>query len=332
MPEGSRFWLALAVVIAALAGCSSGAPAEVTAVIDGGSATVALLGETVVAAAPGSTVTVTHAGDTVSGVEAPVTHALVAAAADSLPPLFDRGAGGLVPNPAVWGSCQGGDVAAARGGCPLQAGEGPEAWDGQTYWSLGAMLPGEQRHLQLAGDIPTGDHVLVCALHPRLRVVVRVGDAAGATTVQPAAGDAVGRAEQAARQGEPPPDTVTAGIAVEDPAAFVAALHPATIRVRAGEAVTWRAGARAPVDVVFGARPGELSLSHTAPADGLPEGEATGWDGRGVLRSGFLSADPGAGASAAAWTVTFTVPGTYRYTSRFGEQMSGTVVVQEGPR
>ena len=93
-------------------------------------------------------------------------------------------------------------------------------------------------------------------------------------------------------------------------------------------------GGRAPVDVVFGAKAdhaGEnpLSLSHTVPTDGIPAGDADAWDGDGELRSGFLSADRTAGAAAQEWTVTFTLPGTYMYVSRFGDAMIGTVIVEE---
>jgi plastocyanin len=323
-------------VVLAVSGCGLGGPSEVAVRIDGGTDGVALLGDVVVAAGAGDTVTVHHATTLVSGAEAPTTHALVAAGADALPPIFGAGAGGIIPNPAVWGPCGGGTADEAVGQCPVPAVEGPTAWDGRSYWSLGAMLPGEQRELVLSDDIADGDHVLVCALHPQLRLVVRVGgDAEESAT--PSAGQ---RSDAAREQAVAVADSgarpiVLAGVDVEEQAAFVSVFAPETVRVAVGDSVTWRAGARTPVDVVFGAGgadQGELSLSHTAPEDGLPSGDASGWDGRGELRSGFLSADPAAGASGAEWTVTFTQPGTFTYASRFSDLMTGTVVVEEDTR
>ena len=319
----------MAAAVVAVA-CSSGAPAEVAVGIDGGSSQVALLGDVVVAADAGSTVTVRHATEPIAGHEAPTTHALVTPGDAGPPPLFTHGAGGIVPNPAVWGPCRGGDLAAAAGQCPVPPAEGPDGWDGSSYWALGAMLPGEQRELPLSSDLPDGDHILVCALHPQLRLVVRVGGAAPATVSEDPevrANMAVKRASQVA--GTTDAGVVLGGVQVDDVPAYLRAFAPDVIRVTVGDSVTWRAGSRAPVDVVFGTDDEELSLSHTGPEDGLPAGSATGWDGRGELRSGFLSADPSAGAGAAEWTVTFTRPGTYPYASRFSDEMTGTVVVEE---
>lgn len=327
-----RQWVPVALVALAVSACSGATPDDVAVAIDGGTAQVALLGDVVVAAEPGATVTVRHATPPEVGSEAPMTHALVATPADDLPPVFDQGAGGIVPNPAVWGPCRGGEPAAATGQCPVAAVDGPQAWDGRTYWSLGAMLPGEERELPLSRELPDGDHALVCALHPQLRLVVRVG-AEGTPSARDTEGQ-VGAArhraaEIAATAGR---RVVVAGIDVDDPPAYVSSFSPDVMHVDVGDAVTWRAGARAPVDVVFGADHEELSLSHTTPADGLPSAGGRRWNGRGILRSGFLSADPAAGASATEWTVRFTRPGTYTYASRFSDQMGGTVVVEEDAR
>lgn len=329
-----RRWVpATLVALVALTGGCSGAPADVTTEIDGGTSQVALLGEVVVPAQPGATVTVRHVTAPTPGAEAPMTHALVAAPATALPPVFDRGAGGIVPNPAVWGPCRGGDAAEATGQCPVAAAEdAPQAWDGRSYWSLGAMLPGEERELPLDPELADGDHMLVCALHPRLRLVVRVGDAP-----TPAARDTQGQVAAAQQRADQVAATsgarvVTAGVDVDEPPAYVSSFTPDVMHVEVGDAVTWRAGARAPVDVVFGADHEELSLSHTAPDDGVPAGDPRAWNGRGELRSGFLSADAEAGASAAEWTVTFTRPGTYEYASRFADGMTGTIVVERKSR
>ena len=323
---------AASVVAVVLAACSGGSAAQDVAVaIDGGSAQVALLGDVVVAADAGGTVTVRHATEPVPGHEAPMTHALVTPAEAGPPPVFTQGAGGIVPNPAVWGPCRGGDLAAAAGQCPAPADEGADGWDGRSYWALGAMLPGEERELPLSSELPDGDHILVCALHPALRLIVRVGagDAQPPPRARTAAAEVDAAVNAATRGPIGGPGVVRAGVPLDDPAAYVAAFSPGRVLLTVGDSLTWQAGARAPVDVVFGADHEELSLSHTTPADGLPDGDATGWDGRGPLRSGFLSADATAGAAAAEWTVTFTRPGTYRYASRFADDMTGTVVVQD---
>lgn len=120
---------------------------------------------------------------------------------------------------------------------------------------------------------------------------------------------------------------VLAGVPADE--ADVARFAPETVTVSVGGTVTWRAGARSPVDVVFGVDPRDLSLAHTEPTDANASGDADGWDGRGVVQSGFLSKDPTAGARAQSWSVTFTRPGTYEYRSRFGRSLRGTVVVTD---
>ena len=324
-----RLLVLLAVVALTVPACSRG-EADSVARVDGGTEAVALLGEVVVPVAAGSTVTIRHASEpTAEAEEAPVTHAFVSAReADALPPIFARRAGGLSPNPAVWGACRGGSTEEAQNDCPVPPIEGPSRWDGSAYWSTGAMLPGETREVPIAEDIPRGDHMLICALHPGLRVVVRVGAAAPDRTERDVESD-VSTALAFAAEGDPHrgPNVVDAGISTGD--AYVAQFAPAEIRVAAGGSVTWRAGSRTPVDVVFGtAEDEEVTLTHTEPRDALPTGNADGWDGRGKLSSGFLSADPTAGAAAATWTATFTRPGTYRYVSRFSPTLTGTVVVE----
>lgn len=316
--------LALAMGLAACAG------APPLAEVDGGTPEVALLGELILPAEPGDTVTISHTsprseGD---GEEAPVTHAFVGGTGDGLPPIFVESGGGLAPNPGVWGACRGGDAAAAAQGCPIPPVEGPRAWNGRDYWSIGAMVPGESREVAIADDIAAGDHPLVCALHPALRVVVRVGHGAPeppARDVEAAVADALAAA--AAPDPHQGPWEVLAGVGTGD--AYVARFVPETVTVPVGATVTWEAGARTPVDVVFGIDSHDLSLVHTEPADANPSGDTDAWDGKGVVRSGFLSSDVSAGARARTWSVTFTEPGTYTYASRFAPTLTGTVVVAD---
>lgn len=319
--------VAAAGLAASAVGCKGG---EVAGDIDGGAFDVALLRDLEIAVRPGETVVLRHAGESVAEAEAPILHAFIGPE-EELPPLFVPQAGGLVPAPAVWNVCRGGAAEETEGVCPMPLAEGPAAWDGRSYWSTGALAPSETRAIPLADDISEGDHILTCALHPTLRVMFRVGGEAASHTAAAAGEVEAARAavEDDARGSHV---TVTAGLTVGE--AYVAAFSPRIVRVPVGGSVTWRAGARAPVDVVFGISVDQrdrnpLSLVRTVPTDGMPAGAADAWDGRGELRSGFLSADSSAGAAAQEWTVTFTRPGTYAYASRFGDAMVGTVIVEE---
>ena len=309
-----------------LASCSRSSSGQAT--VDGGTPDVALLGDTIVTAAGGDTITIVHGSEPQTDAENPVNHAFVAPAADgALPPLFVPRGGGLAPNAGVWGACRGGDVAEAVDGCPIPPIEGPQAWDGRSYWSTGAMLPGEEREVPLGDDIAPGDHPMVCALHPGLRVVVRVDAAApDAPTRDVEAEVAAARAFAAEADPHQGPTQVNAGVAA--PNAYVAVFAPETLRISAGETVTWRATGRAPVDVVFGASEEQLDLSHAQPADALPKGNPSAYAGKGLLQSGFLSADRTAGASGSSWAVTFPRPGPYRYASRFSATLQGMVIVE----
>ena len=291
-------------------------------VVDGGGDGVVMLGDVVVPAEAGGTVEIEHGGAPAPpDDEAPVTHAFVGGAGDQLPPLFSAAGGGRIPNPAVWGPCTGGSVAEADGQCPAPATTDPR-WDGSSYWSTGAMLPGEKREITLAENFPPGESVLVCAIHPQLRVLIRTdGQADGAGTPGPDVDAAIAAAEAQQR----PPATVSAGALVDG--AYVGRFLPAEIRIRAGESVTWVPGGRAPVDVVFNGE--ELDLLHAEPPDANPTGDPRGWTGEGELGSGFLSGDPEAGAAAVRWRVTFSRPGRYEYASRFGSAWRGAVIVEE---
>ena len=306
-----------------VAACAGDPP---LAKVDGGTPEVALTGDVVVPANGGDVVTITHASPPSDGE--PVTHAFVGGTRGNLPPIFMPADDGLSPNPGVWGSCRGGDVAAAAQGCPMPPVEGPAAWNGSDYWSTGAILPSESREVPLDDAIPAGDYALVCALHPELRVLVRVDGQATKSSVHDlkvAVNDALVAADAAASNQQHL--EVLAGVTVHD--SYVARFVPETVTVPVGGTVTWRAGARTPVDVVFGIDPRDLSLAHTQPTDANASGNADGWGGRGVVQSGFLSKDPNAGVRAQSWSVTFMRPGTYEYGSRFGPSLRGTVVVTD---
>ena len=180
---------------------------------------------------------------------------------------------------------------------------------------------------QVSAPTTTGRLPLVCVLHPDLRVLVRVDGPAPqspARDIEAAIDAALATADVISDQQE---FEVVAGVLADG--AYVARFVPETMTVPVGGTVTWRAGARTPVDVVFGVESRSLSLAHTEPSDANASGEADGWDGRGVVQSGFLLQDLAAGARAQTWSVTFTSPGTYEYGSRFSPSLRGTVVVTE---
>ena len=322
--------MAVAALVALPLGCSRG-PATIPVAIDGGAAGVVLTDRVAVAARPGDTVVLRHAA-TARGPddESPVHHMLVAAPADALPPLFVGNAGGSSPNSGVWGECHGGAPAEAAQGCPVPAIEGPAAWDGVAYWSTGAFLPSEERDVALADDIAPGTYTLICAIHPDLQVAITVGKERDTAVEVPADAQARTAAAQDvlsdAAAAELAGTSADFSAGLEQDAAFIHAFAPATVRIPVGGQVTWTAAARTPVDVVFDPEGGEISLAHTDAADGTPSGDGV-VDGSGLVRSGFLSADPGAGAVGASFTATFPVAGTYSYASRFSVDLAGTVVV-----
>lgn len=289
----SRLLVATVAVAGLAAACTS---TERQLDVDGGASDVVVLGDVIVGVRPGQRVILRHAGKA-------SPHAFVGGGDESRP-LFARQAGGLVPNPTVWGA------------------SGDATWNGRSRVSTGAIRPGELKEITLADDIAKGEHVLSCALHSSLRIVLRVDGNDGPTPPDP---DGVVATARSDVEDEAAGTRVFVIAGLSRNTAYVAAFSPRIAQIPVGGSVTWRASVRTPVDVVFGAQP---SLETTVPPDGLPIGNADAWDGTGILRSGFLSAGTDTGAVAQQWTVTFTKPGTYRYASRFGTDMTGTIVVQ----
>jgi plastocyanin len=332
----------LLVGLLLVAGCGGGQDAGAVreVLVDGGTEALVATGDVRVRARPGDVVRITSANRGAEGLApegepageeghgdhgSTVVHAFVAAPPDGdpddLPPLFVEAQGGAGPNAGVWGACRGGDAAEAVGTCPVAPIDGPQGWDGRGYWSTGAMLPGEHRDIPLAADVAPGTLRLLCSLHPELAVEVVVTDDPGsppepveAPTPQP---------PDEVEPADPERGLVVVAPATED--TTVLAFSPATVEVQVGEEVRWVTTTRAPHDLTFGAEEAP-DLQHTDPTDALPDLPDGPWDGRGTVRSGYLSTDPSAPGGTTA-SLTFGAPGTYDYVCRFHPAMTGTVVV-----
>lgn len=318
--------LVLSVVLAACTSQGGGSPADPDAeqgpqrrevLLDQGTADVVDLRPVTVQARPGDVVVLRsanpgHGADD----ESPVHHLFTSAPPSSPPPLFVRAGHGHVPNPGAWGMCRGGDPADATTGCPIPAIEGPSTYDGRSYFSLGALLPGETRDLPLAPDIPPGTYRFTCAIHPETYVDVEVlADPARARPLPPLDASVVLR-ELTGDSSSPEGGVVVelgphpAGIPSE-----ILAAAPRSVRIPVGGTVTWRVRGRSPHTVELGMdHPPHLADTtavETAPS--VPRGRR--WDGTGVVRSGVLSTDPS--VDRTAFSLIFTRPGSYRAYDRF---------------
>jgi plastocyanin len=283
-------------------------PVRVELAVDGGDD--AAIGTAPVRAVvpAGATVALTNANTGASP-----THVFTSLPPGQAPALFTRARGGALPNAAVWGLCLGGRATAATRSCPVPPIEGPTAWDGEDYASLGSVLPGEVRELRLSPALDDGRELrLWCSLHPDLQVTLEIGDEPSAAPT-PAPVDPV---TQTARRGE-------VLVAPQSEGTELLAYVPAATTVRAGGTVTWRVPGPAPHTVELLAEP---ELEDTTPAESVPDAPAGGWDGRSPIRSGFLSTDPGA-PGGSAFSVRFLRPGRYAYACRFHPQMRGEIVV-----
>lgn len=309
--------------LAMSAGCTAGTSAPAAqpdvpdrreVVVDPGTADVVDLRPASVQAAPGDVVVVRSANPGRGGDdESPVHHLFTSAPRDALPPLFTPVGAGVMPNPGVWGLCRGGLASAATAGCPVPPIEGPTAYDGKSYFSLGALLPADQRELPLAEDLPVGTYRFTCAIHPQLHVDVEVTPDPHAPASLPPLDAA--RAIDHVAHGAAGAGVVVLGPQTQDPPAEVLAAVPAEVRIPVGGTVVWKVSGRSPHTVELGldAPP---HLADTAPADTAPVVPAGGrWDGTGQVRSGVLSTDPG--VQRAEFALTFTRPGEYRAYDRF---------------
>ena len=297
-------------------------------VVDRGTADLVDLRSVTVQAEPGDVVMLRSANPgRGQDDESPVHHLFTSAAAGAAtPPLFTAVGTGLMPNAGVWGLCRGGSASDATAGCPLPAIEGPSAYDGKAYFSLGALLPGDLRELPLADDLAPGTYRFTCAIHPGLHVDVQVvSDPVPAEALSPLdAADATRAARERVRETAGAALVVLGPHAGNPPAELLAAV-PAVVRIPVGGTVVWRVEAQSPHTVELGL-PGAPNLADTAPADTVPQAPDGGrWDGRGVVRSGILSTDPSAASSE--FQVTFTRPGRYQAFDRFHAGIATVVQV-----
>lgn len=344
MPQGTALGLALAVVAVLAAGTActqvpeeagTAAPASESrreVLVDRGSTDVVDLRPAKVQAAPGDVV-ILRSGNPGRGPgdESPVHHLFTTAPQDALPPLFVPAGQGVLPNPGVWGLCRGGDAANAGTGCPIPPIDGPREYDGHSYFSLGALLPGEQRELPLSKDLPAGNYRLTCAVHPHLHVDVEVVREPASAELRPAM-DAAQAGAQAADLAARHAAHTDGGEAVVllapqpgQPAGEVLQAVPAQVQIPVGGTVLWRNANRAPHTVELGI-PEPPHLTHTGPADTVPTVPADGrWNGDGQVRSGVLSTDSGVGRTE--FRLTFTKPGLYVAYDRFSPTVTTQVRV-----
>lgn len=303
------------------------APATREVTVDHGTADVVDLRPVSVEAEAGDSVVIRSANPGLGGDdESPVHHLFTSAPGDALPPLFTPAGGGLVPNPGVWGLCRGGAAEGASAGCPVPPIEGPTAYDGAAYFSLGALLPGERRELPLAEDLPPGTYRFTCAIHPELHVDVQVvPDPEPERELEPL--DPASAVKAAHQQAPSAGATVVVvlGPQTQDPAAEVLDSLPRLVEIPIGGTVLWRVQHRSPHTVELGV-PAAPHLADTAPADTVPiVPRDRRWDGAGQVRSGILSTDPS--VARTEFGLTFTKAGVYRAYDRFHSGISTLVRV-----
>lgn len=327
------------VLSAVLAACTSGGgegstdpgaapgPQRREVLLDQGTSDVVDLRPVTVQARPGDVV-VLRSGNPGHGEddESPVHHLFTSAPAEAPPSLFVRAGRGHVPNPGAWGMCRGGDPADAATGCPVPPVEGPTAYDGRSYFSLGALLPGETRELPLAPDLPPGTYRFTCAVHPEMYVDVQVvADPATSPPLPPLdANPALRQLASESSTGEDGP-VVELGPRPAGAPAEVLAAAPRSVRVPVGGTVTWRVDGRSPHTVELGIdHPPHLAdTTATDTTPSVPRGNR--WDGTGLVRSGVLSSDPS--VSRTTFSLAFTRAGTYRAYDRFHAGISTVVHV-----
>lgn len=313
-------------------GSDASASALREVVFDRGTADVVDLRPVTVQAAPGDVIVV-RSGNPGRGAddESPVHHLLTSAPQGTPPPLFVPVGAGLAPNPAVWGLCRGGKAADATNGCPIPPIEGPASYDGHSYFSLGALLPGEQRELPLSEDLAPGTYRFTCAVHPQLHVEVEVVENPSPASHLPVL-DALQAPTQAGglvsghMNDAPAAETVVLlAPQTENPPAEVLHAVPAEVHLPVGGTVVFRNPNRAPHTVELGIDE-PPHLTHTTPADTVPVVPDGGqWNGEGQVRSGILSADPGVGRTELR--LSFTRPGLYVAYDRFAPSLTTRIRV-----
>lgn len=316
------------------------APTTREIVLDQGSARVVDLRPVRVQARPGDVVVIRSGNPGRPDDESPLHHLFTSATGPDRPPLFVPVGGGHLPNPGVWGVCLGGAPAAATGGCPVPPADGPDGYDGTSYASLGALLPGESRTLRLSPEVPMGSYRLESAIYRDLEILVEVVPEPVAPAIPPPIDTAAaleearravrGRSSAQAWRGRPGDrEIVVLGARLEAPPAEVLVAMPSTVRVPAGGSVTWVVGGDSPHTVELepgGSRGHVPALTHTTARDTTPRLPPGGrWSGVTEVRSGILSRDPSIGRTT--FTLVFTRPGTYLARDRFHPGVRTVVTV-----
>lgn len=216
----------------------------------------------------------------------------------------------------------------------------PVPFDGtQSWFNSGGLLGDDEFIIELADDIAPGEYVFACLLHtPLMQATVEVVEPdrpADDPTEVAARGNELLEAARAEARAlvDDPPVTVEGQVlaATADPTftTWSNAFTPDEIEIAAGEEVTW--AIRGLHTISFNAPESARPLYERAEDGSVrqnelavrPQGDASAWDGSGMLNSGLREGlfPPD------RFSVTFTVPGTYAYICLVHFDMEGKVKV-----
>ncbi|MGH2720694.1 MAG: cupredoxin domain-containing protein [Actinomycetota bacterium] len=246
-------------------------------------------------------------------------------------------------NPAVFGPCfadAGADPAWQA--CPVPPGPagqgGPPAFSGTGYWNSGVVLPRllagdeapSEAEVTLADGIAAGAYPIVCLLHPfmngELQVVVGDAERLSPSAVTEAAGKEFEDARAGSESVQKPAVEVPGATAVlagwGDEVVAADVFAPATVKVKAGDTVTWTSESPyMPHTVSF-----EAPFSAPSAPDALrPAGTRSGAAyEEGTAHSGIIGPPP---YPTKTFSLRFRKPGTYPYVCILHPRMTGTVEV-----
>jgi plastocyanin len=242
-------------------------------------------------------------------------------------------------NPAVFAPCFTTQPARPDMTCPPPTAGAPE-FTGQGFWNSGVILPTalpaeagpKTATVKLAAEIPTGNYILTCLLHPFMEATINVvasdGERLPPAQVASAGDRELGEAKAQA-SGIPVPAEVAvpngAGVTAGwgDKLVAVNRFSPETVTVKVGQPVTWRGTSPWMPHTVSFQPPFK---SPAEPNALLPTGVKSGgkFPG-GVSHSGIFGPPPT--YSSETFSLTFTKAGQYPYLCLLHPGMAGTVQV-----
>lgn len=281
-----------------------------------------------------------NSGDTVKftnrSTEAPHTITFGVLADRSNQPALLTAAG---ENPVAFGKCYSEDNPTPQlAQCPH---EDLPAFNGTGYWNSGVLSPApapaaagaKAISVKLTDDIPEGEYVFVCVLHPFMNGSIAVNEEES-DREEPADVTKEGREASAAAlddageletpELETEGDTVTASAGWGDKVTAVNLFAPASIDVDAGTTVRWIS--RSPYEphtITF-----ESPYKEPAdPASFQPGGVKSGADYSGGFANSGLVGPEGGPFSSDPFTLKFTEAGQYSYLCTLHPGMTGVVRV-----